>query len=104
MKPALKMPLSLAEAERHLILEDLVYIDEGFASVIRATPTNQPVRFALDDWMSLGGCIATEAKQSRDKRLKKELNRLHGRIRSLLEDDELPTALKIYRGDEESRE
>ncbi len=51
--------------------------------------------------MGLIGCIAAEAKQSRDKRLKKELNRLHGRIRGLLEDDKPPTALKIYRGDEE---
>ncbi len=42
MKPALKVPLSLAEAERQLILDDLVYIEEGYASVIRATPTNSP--------------------------------------------------------------
>jgi|HubBroStandDraft_6_1064221.scaffolds.fasta_scaffold3311823_2 hypothetical protein len=62
MKSALKVPLSLAEAERQLILDDLVYIEEGYASVLRATPTNQPVRFALDDWKSLGGCIAAEAK------------------------------------------
>jgi len=96
-----QVPLALTEAERNLILEDLVYIEEDYASVIRATPTNKPVRFALDDWKSLIGCIATEATQARDKRLKKELDRLHARIRSLLEDDKPPTALKIYRGGDE---
>ena len=96
------MPLALTEAERKLILEDLVYVEDNYASVIRATPTDQPVRFALDDWKSLGGCIAAEANHARDKRLKKELDRLHARIRSLLEDDKPPTALKIYRGEEES--
>ena len=62
-KPDPKVPLALAEAERQLILEDLVYVEDGYASVIRATPTNQPVRLALDDWKGLGGCIAAEANQ-----------------------------------------
>ena len=29
MKPELKLPLSLAEAERQLILEDLVYVEDA---------------------------------------------------------------------------
>jgi hypothetical protein len=104
MKPTLKVAIALAEDERQLVLEDLVYVEEGHAAVIRATPTNQPVRLALHEWKGLIGCIAAEANHARDKRLKKELNRLHARIRSLLEDDTPPTALKIYRGDEESGE
>jgi len=97
-KPEQKVPLALTEAERKLILDDLMYFEEQYASVIRATPTDQPVRFALDDWKNLIGCIAAEANQARDKRLKKELDRLHARIRSLLEDDKPLTTLKIYRG------
>ncbi len=100
-KPEQKVPLALTEAERKLILDDLVYFEEQYASVIRATPTDQPVRFALDDWRSLIGYIAAEANQARDKRLKKELDRLHARIRSLLEDDKPLTELKIYRGEEQ---
>ena len=100
-KPEQKVPLALTEAERKLILDDLVYFEEQYALVIRATPTDQPVRFALDDWRSLIGCIAAEANQARDKRLKKELDRLHARIRSLLEDDKPLTELKIYRGEGE---
>jgi hypothetical protein len=104
MKPDGKVPLTLTEAERNLILEDLVYVEDDHASVIRTTPMDQPVRLALDDWKGLGGCIATEANHARDKRLKRELDRLHARIRSLLEDDEPPTSLKIYRGEDESEE
>ncbi len=100
-KPEEKAPLALTEAERTLILEDLVYVEDHYASVIRATPSNQPVRLALDDWKSLGGCIAAEANHARDKRMKKEMDRLRARIRTLLEDDKPPTSLKIYRGGEE---
>ncbi len=60
------------------------------------------MRFTVEDWTSLCGCIAAEANQARDKRLKKELDRLHARIRSLLEDDEPPTSLRIYRGEDEN--
>ncbi len=100
-KPDPKVPLALTEPERSLILEDLVYIEDNYASVIRATPTDQPVRFTVEDWTSLGGCIAAEANHARDKRLKKELDCFHARIRSLLEDGKLPTMLKIYRGGDE---
>ncbi len=41
---------------------------------------------------------------ARDKRLKKELDRLHARIRRLLEDGKPPTPLKIYRGGDEDEE
>ena len=103
-KPDPKVPLAMTEAERNLILEDLVYVEDNYASVIRATPMDQPVRFALNDWKGLGGWIAAEASQARDKRLKKELERLHARIHSLCEDDQPPAALKIYRGGDESNE
>ena len=97
-KPDPQVPLGLTEAERKLLLEDLVGVEDDYASVIRGTPTDRPVRFALEDWKGLGGWIAGEANHARDKRLKKELDRLYARIHSLLEDGKLPTALKIYRG------
>ena len=103
-KPKAKAPLALSEAERKLIVEDLEYVEVDYASVIRATPSDQPVRFTLDDWKGLGDWIAAEANQARDKRLKKELDRLHARILSLLEDDQLPTKLKIYRSGDESED
>ena len=96
-----KVPLALTEAERKLIVEDLEYVEDNYASVIRGTPADQPVRFTVDDWKGLGDWIAAEANQGRDKRLKKELDRLHARIRNLLEDDKPPTTLKIYRGGDE---
>jgi hypothetical protein len=100
MKPDPKVPLALTEAERKLIVEDLEYFEDIYASVIRATPTDQPVRFTVEDWTSLADCITAEANQARDKRLKKELDRLHARILDLL--DKPPTTLKIYRGEDEN--
>ena len=100
-KPDPKVPLALTEAERKLILDDLMYIEDEYTSVVRATPTDQPVRFTMNDWVGVAGCIATTASHARDKRLKKELDRIHARIRTLLEDDKTPTALKIYRGGDE---
>ena len=100
-KPDPKVPLAMNEDERKLVLEDLEYIDNDYASVIRATPTDQPVRFSVSEWEGLGACIATEANDARDKRLKKELDRLYVRIRSLLKDDKPPTMLKLYRDEEE---
>jgi hypothetical protein len=96
-----KVPLALTENERKLILEDLEYIEGDYASVIRATPSDEPVRLTLEDWTGLGDWITAETSQARDRRLKKELNRLDARIRGLLEDRTSPTTLKIYRGEEE---
>ena len=52
-KPDPKVPFALTEAERKLILEDILYIEEHYASVIRATPSDQPVRFTMEDWFRL---------------------------------------------------
>ena len=103
-KPDPMVPLALTEAERKLILEDILCTEDACASVIRATPSDQPVRFALDNWKYLDGCITAEARDTKDRWLKKELDRLQARIRRLLEDDKSPTALRIYRGGDKSEE
>jgi hypothetical protein len=100
-KPQEKVPLVLTKAERKLFLEDLLSTEDACASVIRATPSRQPVQFALDEWKYLDDYIAAEARDTRDRWLKKELARLQARIRRLLEGDKPPTALKIYRGGDE---
>jgi DNA replication initiation complex subunit (GINS family) len=100
-KPQKKVPLALTEAERKLIVEDLEYVEDNYASVIRATPADQPVRFTLDDWKGLGDWIAAEVSHARDKRLKRELDRLYAKILNFLEADKPPTKLKIYRSGDE---
>jgi len=102
VKPDGTVPLTLTEAERRLILEDLMYVEDQYTNVIRATAKDRPVKFTLDDWEGLGGCIAAEADHARDKRLKKELDRLIAKIEALFDQhpDDLP-ALKIYRGEED---
>ncbi len=82
-KPERKVPLALTQAERNLILEDLEYVEDVYTSVIRATPSDQPVRLTLDDWTRLGDGITAEANHARDKRLKKELDPLYAKILTL---------------------
>ena len=99
------LPLALTEGERKLILEDTMYIGEEYTAVIRATPTGQPVRFTLDEWKGLNGCIVAEANHVRDKRSERELDLLYEKINDLLDKSpaNLPS-LKIYRGEDESEE
>jgi hypothetical protein len=58
----------------------------------------------LNEWEELGGCIAIEANHTKDKPLKKELDRLYARIRGLWKADEPPTTLKLYRAEDESED
>ena len=101
-QPDQKMPLGLTETERKLILDDLMYVDDQYTSIVRTTPMDQPVSFSLGGWQGLLGCIAAEASQARDKRFKKELDRLCEKINGLLEKspNDAPS-LKIYRGHDE---
>ena len=99
------MPLALTEAERKLILEDLMYIEDEYTAVIRATPTGQPVRFSVGEWEGLGGCIVAEANHIKGRQAKKELDRLYEKINGVADKspDDVPS-LKIYRGEDENEE
>jgi len=54
----------LTAAERKLLLDDLMCLDDAYAEVIKDTPADQPVEFTLDDWDGLGGFIAAEANHT----------------------------------------
>lgn len=96
-----KVPLTMSKAERKLILESLTYLDSEYAEGIRSTPMDEPVRFTLDNWEGLSGCIAAEANHTRNKVLGRKLERLLDRIDGLLESGDAPTTLKVYRGEED---
>jgi len=61
IEPGTKIGLKLTAAERKLILDDLMCLDDAYAEVIKDTPADQPVNFTLDDWDGLGGFVAAEA-------------------------------------------
>lgn len=98
-----KLPLALTEAERKLILNGVTHIEDEYTSAIRATATETPVEFTWNNWERLAGCIAVEANSTRDRRLKRSLERLFARITKLLDEcpDHVPD-LKIYRGEEDA--
>lgn len=62
-----RVPLAMSKAERKLILESLTYLDGEYAEGIRSTPMDDPVRFTLDEWEGLSGCIAAEANHTRNR-------------------------------------
>ncbi len=87
IKPDEKVPLELNERERQLILEHTFANDE-LTNRLRIVPRKgeRPVfRFTLDDLDELGGFVAAEGNHTKDKKLRKELERLFDRIQTTLD-------------------
>ena len=87
IQPDEKVPLELNERERELILEH-TFADEQLTNRLRVVPRKgeRPVfRFTLDDLDELGGFVAAEANHTKDKRMRKELDRLFDRIQTTLD-------------------
>jgi hypothetical protein len=87
IRPDEKVPLELSDHERQVILEH-TFADEELTNSLRVVPKpgEPPVlRFTLDDWEELAGCVAFEANHTKDKKLGKELDRLFGRIQDVLD-------------------
>ncbi len=99
IKPGDKVGLKLTAAERMLILNDLIGVDQKHIQTIRDTPPEQPVQFTLDELDDLGGYIAAEANHTTDKKLGKTLDRVFEKIQDLLDqhtDEETAPALKVF--------
>ena len=99
IKPNEKLGLRLTTAERKLILNDLIGVDQECIQTIQDTPPGKPVQFTLDELDDLGGCIAAEANHTTDKKLEKALDRVFEKIQSLLEkytDEEPAPATKVF--------
>jgi Plasmid pRiA4b ORF-3-like protein len=96
--PDEKIGLKLTGAERKLILEGLIHIDDELAVPIRNTPANAPVMLTLDDLDDLAGCVAAEANHTTNKGLRKKLDAIFSKIQDLLgtyTDQAPPESLKI---------
>jgi hypothetical protein len=93
-----KVALKLTVAERELFLGDPINVPKDLADAIRSTPTGAPVMLNLDHLEDLGGFIAAEANQTKDKKVRKKLDAIFSKIQDLLEahsDQESPKTLKI---------
>lgn len=98
IQPDTKIGLKLTAAERKLILDDLICLDDNYAEVLRDTPADQPVQFTLDDWDDFGGYIAAEANHTEDRKLGKKLDAIFNKVQKILDthtDEEPPKTLKI---------
>lgn len=98
IKPGTNVGLKLTAAERKLILDDLMVLDDSYAQAIRETPTDRPVQFSLDEWEDFGGYIAAEANHTEDKKLGKKLDAIFNKVQKILDthtDEEPPETLNI---------
>ena len=99
IKPSEKVGRKLTAAERKLILNDVIGVDQEYIQTIQDTPPGKPVQFTLGELDDLGGYIAAEAKHTTDKKLEKKLDRVFEKIQSLLDqytDEESAPALKVF--------
>jgi hypothetical protein len=87
VRPDETIPLKLNARERQLIVEHS-FADEDLTGRLRVVPKpNKPpvYRFTLDDWEDLAGYVAAEANHAKDKKLRKEWDRLYARLAAVLE-------------------
>ena len=98
IQPGEYLPLKLTAAERKLVLEDLMCLDETIEQIIRETPSGKPVMMTLGDLDDFGGYVAAEANHCEDKKREKKLDTIFGKIQDLLDtytDEEPPQTVKI---------
>ena len=84
IRPSDTIPLRLNARERHLIVEKTFAPEELTARLIRSQGKEPDCRFTLDEFDELAGYVAAEANHARDKKLKKELDRIFALIDDLL--------------------
>ncbi|MFH1304708.1 MAG: plasmid pRiA4b ORF-3 family protein, partial [Planctomycetota bacterium] len=98
IQPGEKIPLKLTAAERKLILDDLLCLDQDYEQIIRETPTGKPVMMTLDDLCDFGSYFTAEFNNCKDRKKQKKLDIIFKKIQHLLDtyiDEEPPPILKI---------
>ena len=98
IQPGEKIPLKLTAAERKLILDDLLCLDQDYEQIIRETPTGKPVMMTLDDLYDFGSYFAAEFNNCKDRKQQKKLDIIFKKIQQLLDtyiNEEPSSILKI---------
>ena len=87
VRPGESVPLKLNARERELILEHTFADDELTAPLSAMPPPSQAsvYSFTLDDLEELMGYVAAEANHAKDKKLRKDLDRLFERMGDVLQ-------------------
>jgi len=87
IRPDEKIPLDLSDRERELILQH-TFADDQLTRrlrLVRRAGDSAAYRFTLGELDDLAGYVAAEANHAKDKKLKKHLAGLFGRILKVLE-------------------
>lgn len=94
IQPGEKLPLKLTAAERKLLLEDVLFLEESYPETIRETPAGEPVMMTLDDLEDFGGSVAAEANHCDDENKEEKLDAIFQKTQDLLDTytDEEPPA------------
>jgi len=98
IQPDEKVPLKLTIAQRKIVLEDLLCLEQDLEEAIRTTPAGKPVMMTLDDLDDFCGHVAAEANHCDDAKKRRILDAVFLKIQKLLEkhsDQEPPNTLKI---------
>lgn len=98
IQPGAKAPLHLTAAERRLVLEGLILLDQEYEQIIRNTPASKPVMMTLVELDDLGGFIAAEANHCDDRKKGQKLDAVFAKIQDVLDaytDEEPPATLKL---------
>ena len=85
IQPGEKVPIKLTAAERKLVLEDLMCLDEDYEQIIQDTPTGKPVMMTLDDLDDFGCYIAADSHHCDDTKKQKKLGTIFQKVQDLLE-------------------
>lgn len=85
IQPTETVPLKLTDAERKLVLNEVLCLDQGYLDTIQSTPAGKPVMMTLTDLDDFGGYIAAEANHCENPRKEKKLDAIFEKIQKLLE-------------------
>ena len=86
IKPGATVGLKLTPEERQTLLDSLIFTSKELEDRLRLTVAGQQqAQLTLDDLDELAGCVAAEANHTRDRKLRRKLDRIFERIERLME-------------------
>ena len=85
-KPGERIRLALTAAERTLLLDNVLLLDDddALSQIIRDAPSDWPARFTLDELERLAEYLAA-ASNAEDQTIRVEVDRLYEKVDALIE-------------------
>lgn len=86
-KPGENICLELSAAERKLLLDNMLLLedDDALAQAIRDAPPDRPIRLTLDELEQLAENLAAASKRAEDQSFRAEVDRLYDKVEALID-------------------